>query len=584
MRSRAVANAARILAVVLAASPVAVVAQSTPAELSEAFALERSGRHADAAQRYRAILGRSPTNLSALLGLERVLVPIAQLQTIVPHIDSALALQPENRSIRSLGLRVFAELQQPDDLNRAARAWIAAMPESIEPYREWSSALAQLGDTRAARRVLEEGAQRMGGSTLSQDMAELAVLEGEWAEAAQYWRDAATANASLAGPAVTGLMEAPAEQRQAVVDALVIDPDDHVGGRIAANLLVTWGRASEGWVILDRALPDDPQVAVALLRRFADRAGIMRSQEGSRARGFALERLAELSDGPAAQRARVEAARAFADGGERAAADRMLQQIARGDGRGGNSGTGAVATLIGVMAESGRVEEAEDRFDEWADRLTADEVGDLRRRIAWGWIRSDRLDRAESILGNDSTIAVLAVRGWIQLFHGDLRGATDLFRAAGPRAGSRPEATERTTMLALVQSIEPDSVPAVGGALLALARGDTTRAVAGLADAAAQVPPDGGRVPLLTFAGRIALEYDEVGAAEAHLTAALQADSTSASAPFAAYYLARVYAEAGRPDDAQLELERVILTYPNSAAVPLARRLLDVIRGGVPQP
>lgn len=569
---------------VLSALPALLTAQTTTTtQLGEAFEFERRGSYDVAARRYRDVLSQSPANLSALLGLERVLLPIGKLDSIMPYVDSALVLQPQNRSVRSIQLRVWAELDRPDRLAAAGQEWVSAMPGSPEPYREWAAALAKMGDVEGARGVLDEGARRIGGISLLQDMAQLSVLASDWGAGARYWRSAAAQNSSLSAAAVTNLTQAPLEVRQSVLDVLTRDADDHVGSRMAADLMVAWNRPEEGWVLLDRSLPEDPQLAVPLLRRFADRSALMRSPDGARARGFALERMAELSQGAAAQRARVEAARAFADAGEREAAERMLQRIAEGGGAGRGSGANAVATLIAVMAESGRVAEAEDRFRNWQDRLTVDDAAALRVRIAWAWVRENSLDRAQAVLEDDSTVMVLAVRGWIALYGGDLVAATDLFRGAGPRAGTREEVTQRTVMLALLQGITIDSAPALGKALHRLARGDTAAAVAELERAAADLPADGGRAGVLAFAGRLALEQEDLGTAESYLLRALASDSASASSPLTAYHLARVYAKRGQQDAAQDRLETLILKYPESAVVPLARRLLDRLRGGVPQ-
>jgi hypothetical protein len=43
-----------------------------------------------------------------------------------------------------------------------------------------------------------------------------------------------------------------------------------------------------------------------------------------------------------------------------------------------------------------------------------------------------------------------------------------------------------------------------------------------------------------------------------------------------------VYEELGRNDEARTRLESLILEYPESAIVPLARRMLDRLRGAVP--
>jgi predicted Zn-dependent protease len=55
------------------------------------------------------------------------------------------------------------------------------------------------------------------------------------------------------------------------------------------------------------------------------------------------------------------------------------------------------------------------------------------------------------------------------------------------------------------------------------------------------------------------------------------------TAPAAALALAELLIEQGRTADAIPRLEHLILTYPESALVPEARRRLDQARGAVPK-
>lgn len=569
-----------ILAAVLL-SPAA--GQRGPGELARAFELERAGQYEEAAARYTQALALNPANLSALLGLERVLVPIERLPSIVSFVDSALVLQPDNRSIRSLDLRVWVTLKQRDSLDVAAAEWVSAMPSSPEPYSEWARGLVAFDDMDAAQEALARGVHRLGDASLSKDMAELSVQTADWVEAAQHWRDAARLNPSLLSSASSSLAPAPEDRRTRMVDVITESPDDEVGGRLAADLLLEWDRPIEAWTVLDRVLPIDRQVAIALLRRFADRARLVRGAEGARARGFALERMAQISEGVAAERARIEAARAFVDAGDRQSAERLMSQIATDAESGERSTTAAVATLIGVMAESGRVDEAEARFREWEGRFSPLEAIDLRQRIVRGWVLAGDLDRAESMLGADSSVSTAAVRGWVALYRGNLRTATEMFRAAGPRTGSRQEATARTAMLALIQRVELDSVPELGQAMLLLGRGDSLAAVSALEEAGRSIPADKGGTDVIAFAGRLAVQLQESALGERLLLDVLRAEPEGVAAPAAEYYLAMAYRQQGNDAAAVEQLEHLILQFPESAMLPLARRLFDQIRGGVPK-
>ncbi len=111
------------VAAALMVLPALLAAQSTSNDLGDAFEFERRGNYEVAAQHYGDILKRSPANLSALLGLERVLLPIGKLDSIMPYLDSALVLQPQNRSVRSLQIRVWIlpdeTITYEDDLTAA---------------------------------------------------------------------------------------------------------------------------------------------------------------------------------------------------------------------------------------------------------------------------------------------------------------------------------------------------------------------------------------------------------------------------------------------------------------------------------
>ena len=561
--------------------PTAVLAQDRR-EIAVAFQLERQGNYEEAAREYRRMLDRDPAAVLALFGLERVLESLNRLGEIQPYIDSTLTRVPGDRTVRALQLRVLATLGRMDALDAAARAWIAADPATPDPYREWAFALAQRGEVLRARQVLEQGNERLGASALLQELAQISVVAGDWVRAARYWHAAAMADPDLGAAAGMALTQAPPPSRAGVLDVLLRDPGDAVSRRIGADVLVAWGEPEQAWVLLDDNLPQGRRLAVDALRRFADRARVAGTPPHHRVRGFALEKVARLARGAEAQQARIDAARAFADAGDRGAAERMLEQIAADSAAAPASAIAAMATLIAVEADAGRVDRAERRLDAWAGRLAAEDVTALRERIAWAWMRDGDLMRAERVVAPDSTLGTLAVRGWIALYRGDLAGAGERFREAGPFTGTRTAATDRTAMLALIQRIEADSAPALGRALLRLAVGDTARAIGQLAETAHGLPGRGGRAEVLAFVGRVAAEVGDARAPDL-LAQALAADSAGPSAPVAAFTLAQLAARAGRAGEAVARLENLILTYPESAVVPQARRLLDQVRGAIPK-
>ena len=106
---------AGVLALLL---PAALTAQQEG--LSKAFDLERQGSYAAAANAYRAVLATKPADVAALLGLERVLVPLDQSADILPAARAALASAPRSGAVYGVALRAWAAASQPDSVRAVA--------------------------------------------------------------------------------------------------------------------------------------------------------------------------------------------------------------------------------------------------------------------------------------------------------------------------------------------------------------------------------------------------------------------------------------------------------------------------------
>src|SRR5690349_3496672 len=133
----------------IVALPVVAEAQA----IGPGFELERAGRYADAASGYLTTIRSDPTNLPALLGLERTLFVLNRMPELLPLVQNARARQPNNPALRSLELRVYAALNQLDSLETIARRWAASAPGSEAPFREWGQALADRRQWDEARRA-----------------------------------------------------------------------------------------------------------------------------------------------------------------------------------------------------------------------------------------------------------------------------------------------------------------------------------------------------------------------------------------------------------------------------------------------
>ena len=541
------------------------------------FELERSGRYADAATVYFGTVRADPVNIPALLGLERTLFVLNRMSELLPLVQRARARSPESGAIRSLELRVYAGLNQTDSLEAVARRWAATVPRSDAPYREWGLALADRRQWEEARRAFLTGRRTLGGDgTLAVELAELEQRAGNWEAAANEWARAVTRSADAAPNAASQLAEAPVPFRDRVARVLTGAEATIRAKRVGAEVLLIWGQPNQAWSVLEPTLGDsDAQNA---LRRFADLAGALTTPEGHRVRGLALNRWADLIPSPAAERARAEAVRELLEAGDRVAARQVLE------GHSDASGD-AQAALLQLLIADGQLDVADKRLAAEAG-LTADDRAALRLALAKARVARGELDRADAALADDSSVAAIAQHGWIALYRGNLTGAMEAFRLAGPYATDRAAATERTAMIALLQHIEEESSPELGAALFTLARGDSAAAIVALRRAASRLSAQGGRLEVLLLAGQVAARTG--GTQDATAIALFDeivraGGAESAAPPAAELEWARLLVRNGQSAEAIPHLEHLILTYPNSAFVPEARRVLERARGAIPK-
>ncbi len=586
MRPSSKGITALALALALGAAPVpAARAQA----IGQGFDLERAGQYQQAASVYFAALRAEPTNLSALLGLERVLPSLNRLGELLPAAQRAMGASPQNAALRGVLLRTYVALNEPDSARAVALRWATDVPRDEAPYREWGIALADAHRHDAARDVLLLGRRAVGRpAAFGIELAELDQRTGDWVGAAREWA-AALAESPVQLPNAAGqLAEAPDPQRERIVRALTTGDSatSPFTRRLAGELLLAWGEEERAWAVFEPGVvPSSPDAAYAV-RRFADLAGARSDPAARRVRALALTRFAELVPEPLAARARADAARAFIAAGDRAAARDVLERVARDPGAPPDAQALAQGAVVEALIDEGALDEAGERLA--AERaLTAEDRAVLRLKLARARIARGELDRAAAALARDSSVDALALQGWIALYRGRVQDAKRLFGAAGPYAGDRRDATDRTAMLALLQQISAETFPQLGGALLTLARGDSTRAVEALRLAARQLATaDGGegQPDLLLLAGRVAAR---LGPDERQTALALFADvvqsGSGAAAPAAELEWARLLVRQQRTPEAIEHLEHLILTYPGSAVVPEARRELERAKGAIPK-
>jgi tetratricopeptide (TPR) repeat protein len=564
----------------LCAVPGAARAQQ--ATMPRAFELERRGNYEAAAEAYRGILSQRPGDVSALLGLERVLLPLNRSADIVSDVRTALAASPSSPALYGVALRAWGAADQPDSMRAVAERWARIAPRDEAPYREWGAAALAARHRDAAVEAYRLGRERLArGDVLAAEMAQLAVSDGDYATAAQEWLPAVRRLPGYRVTAVATLGHAPVSRRPEILRILSAETD-FTARRLESELRVKWGDPIGGLAALESGLAQARGQGVEALRDLVEQLRTQRTRDALLAQGRALEAIASRLPESQAARTRLEAAQAYSAAGDRDAARRMLSGLADDRSAPGAVSSDAATALVTVLIGEGKLSEASRRLTELRPQLTGEEHAELSRALVGAYVRLGELDRADSVLGRDSTIEGFALAGRIRLYRGDLDGAVESFKQAGPYAGDRADATHRTVLLALLQPIEADTLRPLGAALLRLEQGDTARAITELETVAGDLPAAKGGAELRLLAGRLAAAKGDAALAE-RLYREAASKEAPATAPAAELALAELMLAARRHAEAVTRLEHLILTYPESALVPQARRALDVARGAVPQ-
>src|SRR5712691_9502071 len=270
---------ARGFPLLVVATIVLLCTRALPAQaIGQGFELERAGQYDQAAAIYLATLRAEPTNLSALLGLERVLPPINRLGELLPAAQREAAASPSN-----------VALNEPDSGRAVALRWAAAAPGDEARYREWAMALEDAHRHSPARDVLLLGRRALGRpGAFGIELAELSQLAGDWEGAAREWAAALTDAPVQLPNAASALAEAPDAQRERIARLLTEGTPSTLTRRLAGELLLNWGQPLRAWAVFEPSVSAPSTDAAFAARRFADLAGARSTPDARRARALAL--------------------------------------------------------------------------------------------------------------------------------------------------------------------------------------------------------------------------------------------------------------------------------------------------------
>ena len=538
------------------------LAQAQNVTLNRAFDLEQAGRFKDAIAAWRSVIAAGE-RVQGVLGLERVFSQLAQEDSLLPVLDSLLKEQPTDRVLRGVQLRVLRSLGREQEARRAFDDWTRLLPRDPGPYREYAGQLLNDGRAALADSVLQEASRALGSTkALTIEVAQLRAALGLWAAAASAWRDALMAEPYLEQAAVFSLAPASAIHRDSV-RAILRASSAAPLRKVLGSLELHWGAPGAGWRAIAGLTPVDS--AFDTWKDFAEDAERQGAWLVARDALIAMNR-----QRPAASLA-VRAANAALSGGDPASALEQLQ-VAKKNLQPFQSRLQVLPLELRALTSLGRAREAELLVKESEGFLDARTKQVYARQIAWGWIRSGPVEKARAALGGASGDDEDEVTAWIALYDGDLARAR-----AGLRRPAEPT-SDVVTVISLLGRTRADSSRTTGIAFLALARGDSAQAAARFERAAEELP-DAAPL-LLALAARVQTARRQDAAAVVLWQRILHRYAAAPEAAEADLEWGRSLRRRGDVRGATEHFEHLILSYPQSALVPQARRELEAVRNG----
>ncbi len=149
--------------------------------MPRAFELERRGSYDAAAAAYRELLARKPGDVSALLGLERVLLPLNRSEEILPDVRAALAATPVSPAVYGVALRAWSAAGQPDSMRSVAEAWARARRATRRRTGSGERPRSRRATATGAVQAYRLGRERLDRpDVLAAEMAQLAITDGDY--------------------------------------------------------------------------------------------------------------------------------------------------------------------------------------------------------------------------------------------------------------------------------------------------------------------------------------------------------------------------------------------------------------------
>ncbi|HEX6694132.1 MAG TPA: hypothetical protein VF035_05425 [Longimicrobiales bacterium] len=566
------------------------VAQGTPADLNAELAaireggvLEARGDLAGAERITRALLEKNPRALTTLITLERLLTMQGRVIELAPYVDRLLASDPYSVIGHQMRVRLYATVNRPADLKRAADDWIRATPDVETPYREIARVWQQRGDIGEAAAVLEQGRARIGGTALALELGDVFAAQSDYARAAAEWGRAIGDDGQAFLPVQRRIQMLPdggAAAIPSLVTRLRSNPTTWQRRRAAVQIALDAGLVADAAAIAQPLLKDMPSAERV---RFLTDVG-RRADQGrfDRMAYWAYGELLRLdNDTTRALAVRSRFAQLAMAVGDTARAAQLYRDLEKAAAPGSPQRRQALAARIQLEGTRGNAQKALADLAAFRTEFpNAPELDEAAARVGAALLEAGDLARAKTAVTGITGAHSGMLRGRIYLRNGDVDEARAQLLSSAP-ALHGAEATDALALAALVARLSRPGADLLARVLGAPpADGD---AAAHMLLTESRTLAAGERAALLDYAALLADRADAVERAELLRREIIAEHGTSAEAPAALLALARaMLSRDGGAGDAGLLLERLILDHPKSALVPQARRQLDLMRGAVP--
>ena len=551
--------------------------------LRSAASQESQGNLDEAESMLRDLMQQRPTSTGGLFALERVLRSQGRIEEILPVARRYRDSEPDAAAPRILMLRVFTELDASEDLVETAEAWVEQSGASPEPYREVSRIFQRVFGPERALAVLEDGRDVLGQPSLfAMEIGDLLRDLGRMEEAVLQWGrvmgdDGAQVSAVMRR--VTEIEGDRAELVRPLVEQLSEPPTTMARRRAGARIAVEAGLLDEARALAGAVIEDlEGQARRGFLTALARQA-----EEAGGATALTLWAYQALQDDATDDNEARALDHRIADAalaaGDTATALRAQASIAEGLPVGSAERRRSLAAVLRLRIARGEPD-ARERLDRFRTEFPgAGEIDELAVILAVRLEEEGNDMGARSLLAGLDGPKSLLERGYLYMASGEVVPARMNLREAIP--GLAPiEATDVISLLGLLDELQGEALAVVMASSVLAHRGRIAAAVGEVAVVVDRLPK-AVRPTVLAHGARIADGGDLASEAAEFRARIVRDHPDAAETPEATLELARF--RGATPDgveDAVRLLEELILSQPENAIVPMARRELQKLRDG----